>query len=172
VGIRTHVESLRRGWPDEFPDDPEDWRPVVTDAWLTALRRLLLRVQNIRHGGAFLITPYQTNQGLLVKHKISYDRLRTALQRHAIALAEQGISEEIIRSDYMEKDVEDMPVALHVDDVIAGYDLDEIRNELLGVVWFISLLTRVDGLVLLTPTLEVQGFGVEITEGEEPTEIY
>jgi hypothetical protein len=61
---------------------------------------------------------------------------------------------------------------LHVDDVIAGYDLDEIRNELLGVVWFISLLTRMDGLVLLTPTLEVRGFGVEIAEGEEPTEIY
>ena len=57
-------------------------------------------------------------------------------------------------------------------DIHKLYDLDEIRNELLGVVWFISLLTRVDGLVLLTPTLEVQGFGVEITEGEEPTEIY
>ena len=172
VGIRPHLESLRVGWPDEFPDASDDWRPVVTDAWLTALRRLLLRVQNIRHGGAFLITPYQTNQGLLVKHRISYDRLRTALQRHAVALAEQGITEEIIKNDYMEKDVEDMPVVLHVDDIIAGYDLEEIRNELLGVVWFISLLTRVDGLVLLTPTLEVQGFGVEITEGEEPTEIY
>lgn len=172
AGIRSHLDSLAAGWPDEFPDDTEDWRSVVTDTWLTVLRRLLLRVQNIRHGGAFLITPFQANQGLLVKHKISYDRLRTALQRYAVATAEQGISDEIIRTDYMEKDVEDMPVGLHVDEVIAGYDLEEIRTELLGVVWFISLLTRVDGLVLLTPNLEVQGFGVEITEAEEPSEIY
>ena len=166
------MDSLQTGWPDEFPDDSGDWRPVVTDMWLTALRRLLLRVQNIKHGGAFLVTPYQTNQGLLVKHKISYDRLRTALQRCAVATAEQAISDEIIRNDYMEKDLEDMPVGLHVDEAVAGYDLDEIRNELLGVAWFISLLTRVDGLVLLTPTLEVQGFGVEIMEAEEPSEIY
>ena len=164
AGIRTLIESLRTGWPDEFPDDSDDWRPVVTAMWFTALRRLLLRVQNVRHGGAFLVTPYQTNQGLLVKHKISYDRLRTALQRCAVATAEQAISDEVIRNEFMEKDLEDMPVALHVDEVVAGYDLEEIRNELVGVVWFISLLTRVDGLVLLNPTLEVQGFGVEITE--------
>jgi len=174
TGIQTLVDSLRTGWPEEFPEaeDSDNWRMFVTDMWLTAVRRLLLRVQNIRHGGAFLVTPYQTNQGLLVKHKISYDRLRTALQRCAVANAEQTISDEIIRNEYMEKDLEDMPVILHVDEVVAGYDLEEIRNELLGVVWFISLLTRVDGLVLLTPSLEVEGFGVEITEAEEPSEIY
>jgi hypothetical protein len=59
-----------------------------------------------------------------------------------------------------------------VDEWIAGNDLEEIRNELGGAIWFISLLTRVDGLVLLNQNLEVQGFGVEITVGEEPSEIY
>jgi hypothetical protein len=72
----------------------------------------------------------------------------------------------------MERNAEDMPVGLHLDEVVAGYDLDEIRNELTGVIWFTSLLTRVDGLVLLDPNLEVQGFGVEITVPEEPSEIY
>ncbi|MGC2831777.1 MAG: hypothetical protein WB994_19225 [Candidatus Acidiferrum sp.] len=160
------------GWPDEFPEGSEDWQGYVTDTWLSALRRLLLRVQGIRHGGAFLMTPDQTDQGLLVKHRISYNRLRTAIQRHSVATAQQIIASEIIGNDYMEKDIEEMPVVLHVDEWIASYDLEEIRTELGGVIWFISLLTRVDGLVLLNRNLEVQGFGVEITIRDEPTEIY
>ena len=36
----------------------------------------------------------------------------------------------------MEKDAEDMPIALHVDEWIANYDLEEIRTELGGVIWF------------------------------------
>jgi len=171
-GIRSHLDSLRAGWPDEFPADFNDWEPPLVEAWLAALRRLLLRVQNMRHRGAFLMTSDQKQGGLLVKHKISYGRLRTALQRQAVANAEQSIASGIIADEYMEKDVEDMPIYLHVDDVVAGYDLEEIRNELAGVIWFTSLLTRVDGLVLLDPNLEVQGFGVEITVSEEPSEIY
>jgi len=172
TAIQSLLQSLQVGWPDEFPPDSADWKQYVTETWLSALRRILLRVQGIRHGGAFLMTPDQTDQGLLVKHKIAYDRLRTALQRHSVATAQRMIASEIIGDEYMEKDVEDMPIALHVDEWIAGYDLEEIRTELGGVIWFISLLTRVDGLVLLNQNLEVQGFGVEITVREEPREIY
>ncbi len=173
AGIQTHFASLQAGWPEEFPPDSNDWQQYVTENWLAALRRLLLRVQNIRHGGAFLITPNQTDKGLLVKHRIAYNRLRTALQRHSVTTAEHVIAGEIIGDEYMEKkNVEDMPIALYVDEWIAGNDLEEIRNELGGTIWFISLLTRVDGLVLLNQNLEVQGFGVEITVGEEPSDIY
>ncbi len=171
AGIQSHLESLRTGWPDEFLTDFEDWRPVVSN-WLSALRRLLLRVQSIRHGGAFLLTADESHKGLLVKHAISYNRLRTALQRQAVANAQQNAADAIISEEYMEPDLEEMPVWLHVDEVVAGYDLEEIRNELGGIIWFISLLTRVDGLVLLNPSLEVKGFGVEITESEEPADIY
>src|SRR6266436_4922630 len=173
AGIQTHFASLQSGWPEEFPPASNDWQQYVTENWLAALRRLLLRVQNIRHGGAFLITPNQTDKGLLVKHRIAYNRLRTALQRHSDTTAEHVIAGEIIGDEYMEKkNVEDMPIALYVDEWIAGNDLEEIRNELGGTIWFISLLTRVDGLVLLNQNLEVQGFGVEITVGEEPSDIY
>jgi len=50
----------------------------------------------------------------------------------------------------MEQDLEEMPVGLYLDEVVAGYGLEEIRNEIGGVIWFISLLTRVDALVLLS----------------------
>ena len=172
AGIKCQLESLQAGWPDEFPDDFDEWRPVVTDTWLAALRRLLLRVQGIRHGGAFLMTTHQTDQGLLVKHKIDYNRLRTALQRHAVATAERLISSGTIEDEYMDQNAEEVPTGLYLQESVANYDLEEIRNELHGIIWFISLLTRVDGLVLLNQNLEVRGFGVEIIESEEPSEIY
>jgi len=118
------------------------------------------------------VTSDQAFQGLLVKHKITYGRLRTALQRRALAEAQQIIASGIIVDEYLEKQLEDMPVGLYLDEAVADSDLEELRNELGGVIWFISLLTRVDGLVLLDQNLEVQGFGVEITVSDEPEEIY
>lgn len=170
-GIKVYLNSLKTGWPDEFRDE-SDWRPGAISNWIAAIKRLLLRVQGIRHGGAFLMTADDSNNGLLVKHAMNYDRLRTALQRQTLATAQQAIAGSTIFEEYMDQDLEEMPVWLHVDEAVAGYDLEEIRNELGGVIWFISLLTRVDGLVLLNQNLEVQGFGVEITESEEPTLIY
>lgn len=171
-GIRSFLDSLRTGWPDEFGDNGPGEDALLPQTWFSVLRRLLLRVQNIRHGGAFLITPDRSQQGLLVKHKVSYGRLRSALQRHAVATLEQTTAGGIIGEEYMERDAEDVPIDLYLNEVVAGYDLEEIRNELTGAIWFVSLLTRVDGLVLLGQDLEVKGFGVEITIAEEPTEIY
>ncbi|MGC2311637.1 MAG: putative sensor domain DACNV-containing protein, partial [Candidatus Acidiferrales bacterium] len=120
-GIQAHLESLRTAWPEEFTDYYE-WQSPTTNDWLAALRRLLLRVQSIRHGGAFLITPYQADQGLLVKHRMNYNRLATALQRHAVADIQKFVANETVNEEYMEKDADDMPVALHVQESIAGFD--------------------------------------------------
>ena len=171
-GIQSYLKSLRTGWPDEFPEGEPDFEEYLVTPWLSSLRRMLLRVQNIRHGGAFLITPDSSFTGLSVKHKITYNRLRTALQRHAVATAQQNQATATIGDEYLDEDLDDMPVGLHLDEVIAGYDLEEITNEIGAVIWFVSLLTRVDGLVLLNPQLEIQGFGVEITEPEEPSNVY
>jgi len=171
-GIRSHLEAVQQELPEFFGGKPWDWqRPVVED-WLSAIRRLLLRIQNIRHGGAFLLTSDQSLQGLSVKHKIVYDRLRSSLERHAVAKAEQFLASDEIQQEFLEENAEEMPVGLHLDEIVAGYDLEEIRSELDGTIWFISLLTRVDGLVLLNHKLEVQGFGVEITVPNKPSEIF
>lgn len=172
LGLDPHIQSLQTAWPEEFPDDFDEWKSDAAQTWLSILRRLLLRVRNIRHGGAFLISADQSFQGLSVKHKINYDRLRSALQRHALANMQHSNAADFTSEEYMEKDAEDMPVGLHLEEIVAGYDLQETRNELDGAIWFVSLLTRVDGLVLLNQNLEVRGFGVEITVSEEPPEIF
>jgi hypothetical protein len=48
----------------------------------------------------------------------------------------------------------------------------DIAREINSAVRFISLLTRVDGLVLLDPDMCVRGFGVEITAADLPVEVY
>jgi hypothetical protein len=45
-------------------------------------------------------------------------------------------------------------------------------RELDGAIWFVSLLSRVDGLVLMNSDLEVRGFGVEITCTKKPMEVF
>jgi len=173
-GIRSHLEAVQPRLTEFFGDETweSDRESPPTRVWLSSVRRLLLRVQNIRHGGAFLITADQSLRGLSVKHKMNYDRLRSALERLAIADAQEFTASSEIHDEYMEKDVDDMPVGLHVDESIAGFDVKEIRDEMDGAIWFISLLTRVDGLVLLSQKLEVIGFGVEITIPDEPSVVF
>jgi hypothetical protein len=171
-GIQSYIQTLRKGWPDEFPEHDSEAGNEFTQAWLTTLRRLLLRTQGIRHGGAFLLTDEEPPPGLSVKHRINYNRLRSALQRYAVASAQQSMASGIIGEEYLDADLEEMPVGLHLDEVIAGYDLEEIRTELDGAIWFISLLTRVDGLVLMNKNLEIRGFGVEITVPDEPSMVF
>ena len=48
-------------------------------------------------------------------------------------------------------------VLLHLDETVTKTELEDIDSELDGAIWFISLLTRVDGLVLMTPDLGVRG---------------
>jgi hypothetical protein len=168
-GIRA---SFQKTPPEELPILPIDWQNTLVSNAISAVRRLLLRVQNIHHGGAFLITPDTTHQDLSVKHKIIYDRLRHALERHAQADAEEFFAGDMITEDYVEKDRKRIPTALYVSETIAKHDLEDLRSELRSIVWFVSLLTRVDGLVLLNPGLDVQGFGVEIRVAEEPAEVF
>jgi hypothetical protein len=171
-GIQSYFRAVQGRLPERFEGDPSDWGPLLVGDWLSVLKRLLLRVQNMRHGGAFLIAPDQLLDGLLVKHSIAYDRLASALERHAVAKEEHFAANDEISEEYMQKQVERMPLGLHLDEAVSGYYLDEIRSELDGAIWFTSLLTRVDGLVLLTPRLEVRGFGVEIRISDEPAEIF
>jgi len=65
-----------------------------------------------------------------------------------------------------------MPVDLYLNEGVEGNDAEESNLELNGALWFVSLLSRVDGLVLLRPDLTVSGFGVEITCTQEPTEVF
>ena len=64
------------------------------------------------------------------------------------------------------------PADLHFHQSCALRDIDDAVKGELGGVAFVSALSRIDGLVLLSEGLTVRGFGVEITCREEPPTVY
>ncbi len=72
----------------------------------------------------------------------------------------------------MKQDTGEIPALLYLDRVISSTEVEQSQRALDGALWFTSLLTRVDGLVLMNPSLEVMGFGVEIICPHEPMAIF
>ena len=65
-----------------------------------------------------------------------------------------------------------IPLDLYLRKEVDEADLLNSRSEIDGSIWFVSLLSRVDGLVLLYPDLSLHGFGVEITFANELDAVY
>ena len=171
-GIKSNIEGVKRVVPVHIYNDRPHWDSSLSSYWISSLCRLLLRIQNYRHGGAILITPDNSFTGLNMKYQIDYARLRIALETRAIATIQETFASDKIFEDYLDQDADEMPVELYLDETVNSNELTESRSELDGTIWFISLLTRVDGLVLMNPNLEIKGFGVEITYYEEPSAIF
>ncbi len=171
-GIKTYLQAIKAQVPANMQYAFSRSKANLVATWLRTLSRLLLRMQRYRHGGAILITPTNSLRGLNLKYELPYDRLRSALDDNAVLRIAQSYYSKKIWSDYINRDAETVPVALYLDESTVRDNLKANRRELEGAIWFLSLLTRVDGLLLLNPSLEVQGFGVEITIQKEPTSVY
>lgn len=171
-GIEKHLIQIRKRVSAEIYEMRGHWDISLISNWIESLCRLLLRTQKYRHGGALLISPGLSSRGVNIKYALKYARLRRALETQAILEINSAHISDLIWEEYIEVNAESVPSDLHLEESIAREELDDNRRELDGAIWFVSLLTRVDGLVLLTPRLDVRGFGVEITYSDEPATIF
>ena len=73
--------------------------------------------------------------------------------------------------NYVEQDIEDMPVDLYLDDAVESDKLADTRDEVKGCVRFLTSLSRVDGLLWLDTGLELRAFGVEVAERQDPPKV-
>jgi hypothetical protein len=170
-GIESHLQSIRNNVADDIYQATGQTEEFHTQLWLSVLCRILLRVQKIKNGGAILITPEMNPKDLNVKYGINYERLRASLENNAITK---------IKSDYLEKHLLGLNEAKPKDIPSNQYfqlrrfekELRANKNEIDGVIWFIALLTRVDGLVVMDRNLDVRGYGVEITTSQEPYNLF
>lgn len=170
-GLDLFIRGVRNVVGEDIYKERDHWELSLGFSWLTVLRRLLLRAQQYRHGGAILITPDETHAELNIKHRLAYDRLRSALHRNGVTTMRSTHARDRIHNDYLDKRADSLPAHLYLTETIAGSERDDSQSEINGAIWFVSLLSRVDGLVLLTPHLEVGGFGVEITSKAPPARI-
>jgi len=170
-GLTQYVNSVRQDVGSVAFKERPDWAATLEDDWIATLCRLLLRTRAYRHGGAFLITADATEAGLDVKYRLNYSRLHTALRRRGALLITRTFAEDQI-SDMLDDDLSHIPASVFLDKEVAGFQLEETNHEIDGAVWFASLLSRVDGLVLMDPNLHIRGFGVEITDERPIPSVY
>jgi hypothetical protein len=136
--------------------------------WLNAICRVLINIQQYRHGGGLLITPHTTLDGLNVKYKIRYDRLLKALR----AMVESQLSPRAGAAPPPADTHDDLlPYAVRGSGLI-DQELAAHKNEVLGAVRFIASLSCVDGFVLLDRRMVAHGFGVEVRTDNLLSDIY
>lgn len=170
-GIGHLLSTVRAQIPADIYTARDHWDLSLTDRWIATLQRLVLRVQGFRHGGALLITPDNKGDGLMKKYPIHYERIRGALESLSVAeILATNASDNI--GSILDKDGFAIRADLYLDESVNNTDAEEAESELDGALWFTAVLSRVDGLVVLSPNLDVLGFGAEITIKEQPNQVW
>jgi len=174
--IQTHTISYKKKiktfLTKKFPEEEFDyWEPIIEGIWTQAISRLLIRIQNYRHGGAFLITK-NFKSDLDIQHKISYDRLFTSLGNLAKLTISNSTYSGRLAEHMEDEDEETLPVLLYLEESVSDFEKDETSDELKGAIRFIASLSCIDGLVVLNPELKVHGFGAVIKNIELPEFIF
>ncbi len=140
--------------------------------WLNAVCRILMNIQQYRHGGGLLITPEPEPTNVQVKYKLHYDRLPQAL----VAMVQHQLTKNSLAgevNDHCVNPQQDyLPCQLHENLVTHRRQLEMRKNEALGCVRFIASLSRVDGFVMLDRSLVVHGFGVELRADSSLSDIW
>lgn len=162
--IDQFIESI-----EQRLGDTRSWHDKLAGYWISGLCRLLMRIDSYHHGGALLITPHRVHPQLAPRFEITYDRLASSLQERAVTSIRRHRVAEQIHEHWVAG--HDIPSDQYADHLTSTTLLSEIQSEIDGALWFVSLLSRVDGLVQLAPDLGVHAFGVEITTSDEPSTV-
>jgi hypothetical protein len=128
------------------------------------------------HGGALLITSEDGVAQLDVKYALNYPRVPEALLTAGVSTikattARDLISETIDAFEPPDPMRDAVPVVDYLTESVEDATTQNARSELNGAIWFVACLTRVDGLVVLSPDLTVSGFGAVIHVEESPEHI-
>ena len=170
------IEAYRMAVRDAVPKQMYTARPDWAGNWkMSGSRRSAASSCGHRRTGtrgALLITPRVTAQGLSTKYRMHYTRLRSALENYAEQRIRQTWARDTINAEHITQGAGSVPIDLYVAERLAGAELEETRSEIDGAIWFVTHLTRVDGLVLMHQTLDVRGFGVIIRSVQDPAEVY
>lgn len=142
----------------------EFWPSIVRREVVRSIQRILLHIVKYRHGGAVLISD-AAGEDLRSKYPLTYDRLAIALLKHLEATVRwRHATDEIHASS-------EVPAKIEREARLYGRDMRDTAAELDGCIHFIASMARVDGLVWLSQSLAVRGFGVEIRSADDPPSI-
>lgn len=170
IGLDSCLKSIKRKLDQNISNEENELETDFSKYWFSIICRLILRIKSYRHGGALLFSSERIRSGLNAKYVIQYNRLRLASINRAVNMCNFAYTSDKI-DNYVEKNI-NIPPDIYSKESQAKDNIDGIRSEIDGSLWFISLLSRVDGLILFNNRLDVRGFGVEIKTSDVPDKIY
>jgi hypothetical protein len=163
--VKTYIE---KSYPEEKINDWEEFTQVLINQ---SISRMLLRIQNYQHGGAFLIAT-NTKLDLDIKYKINYDRLSNSLADYIKLCIRISNCSNKIYNNYLDLIEDNLPLSLYLDENVSEAQKKDTGDEIKGAIRFISSLSCVDGLVVFSRELKVQGFGAVIKLKDLPEFVY
>jgi hypothetical protein len=163
-GVAALLENLSSHFPHAVTT--QEVTEKIRNLWISVIQRLLFRIKGLKHGGAILIVPDSNFEGLNTKYRLHYDRLNTAIKHYALSRYQHEETRQHARTALQEE----IPL-LSKELAALNSACRESEKEVEAAIWFVALLTRIDGLVLMNQELEVFGFGVEITTAKEPLSV-
>lgn len=150
-------------------DDTAVYNEIIFEYVIQSISRILLRIKTYHHGGAILITR-NPNEDLITKYELNYNRIESAVLHILNSVTDNDLLLDEIEAYKRKK--KDIPSVLHEEFNQNEMDIEDSYNELIGAVRFVSSLSCVDGLVVLSPHLNVSGFGTVISEKALPPYVY
>jgi len=147
---------------------PEVERRLLAE-WATTIARICIGLRRAGTGGALLISPNPLPHLLDVSRPFSYGRLGHAGVLHVLDTLHMHVTRKALRDSFSNGQA---PVRRVLANILAEADADDREAELTGAVRIVTSLAAVDGLVLLSPLLEVGGFGVKIRAESQVRRVY
>jgi hypothetical protein len=169
LALKKHIDNFIRS--EKYSEFTlADWEELVETLYIQSICRILLKIRNYRHGGAILITN-DFVKGLIPKYSLQYDRLEIAKENLLKAsILFDSVTAELDLAESKKKSI--VPMDDYLDYADSMDNLQEAENELKGAVRFISSLTCVDGLVVLSYRLHVKSFGTVIENKALPSNVW
>ena len=143
------------------------------EEWSKTIARICIGIRRAGTGGALLISPKPIAQVLDIGHRISYSRLGHGAVLYALDSEYQRLCHDSY-IDYIDS-ANDGDVVLRKiirEGHCAEADEMDRESELSGAIRIVTSFASLDGLVLLTPLLEVIGFGVKVLSGPSSGHVY
>lgn len=174
--VRNNTSHLKRFTEDLIKNGKykefkiADWEDTIETLYIQSICRILLKIKNYHHGGAIVITNDFINDFVL-KYKLTYDRLQVAQENFlSSSILFDSVTMDLDRAEKSKKQF--VPMEDYIDYAESVDEILEIDEELKGAVRFISSLSCVDGLVVLSYQLNVQNFGTVIEQKFPPDEVW
>jgi hypothetical protein len=137
--IEIFQRRVREKVGDDFYDKRDHWDQSLEYSWISALCRILIGIQRYHHGGAVLIS--DLSSGLNPKYSVAYDRLADALFRASVLSIEKTSYNDLIFEKYLDKESDEIPADLYLDETVSGNELRDAEDEVTGCVHPCLVLT-------------------------------